>query len=96
MLIIGLWLVTATALAGQWLPPSRRWFGFVCGLGFGLAGVGLLLGGSQHALTAIGGIGYQLLFPIWGVLIGRRFGAIRSEATASTLAGSATAAEGAG
>jgi hypothetical protein len=96
MLIIGLWLVAATALAGQWLTPAKRWFGFVCGLGFGLAGVGLLLGGSQHSLTTVGGIGYQLLFPIWGVSIGRRFGAIRSEATGSSLAVSVTAAEGRG
>jgi hypothetical protein len=96
MLIIGFWLVAATALAGQWLTPGRRWFGFVCGLGFGLAGIGLLLGGSQHSLTTVGGIGYQLLFPIWGVLIGRRFRTIRSEATASSVAASARAAEGAG
>lgn len=91
MLTIGLWLAAATALAGKWLTPGRRWFGFVCGLGFGLAGIGLLLGGSQSSLTTVGGIGYQLLFPIWGVLIGRRFGAIRSEDTASSVAASAAA-----
>jgi hypothetical protein len=96
MLIIGLWLAAATALAGQWLTPGRRWFGFACGLGLGLAGIGLLLGGSQYSLTTVGGIGYQLLLPIWGVLIGRRFRAIRSEPTASSLAASAPAAQEAG
>lgn len=96
MLIIGSRLAAATALAGQWLPPGRRWFGFVCGLGVGLAGIGLLLGGNQHSLTTVGGIGYQLLFPIWGVLIGRRFGATRSQATASSVAASALAAREAG
>jgi hypothetical protein len=94
MLVIGLWLIGATALAGQWLRPVGRWLGLVCGIGFALAGTGLLLGGSEHSLTTVGGIGYQLLFPIWGLLVGRGFTAIRSEATALSVAASEPAAEG--
>lgn len=81
MLLFGGWLAGAAALAGAWLTPVPRWLGVVCGVGWVLAGVGLLVGGSEHPLTAIGGIGYQLLFPIWGLVIGRRFTALRSETT---------------
>jgi predicted outer membrane lipoprotein len=31
----------------------------------------MLLGGVNHPLTYLGGIGYQLLFPAWAYLLGR-------------------------
>jgi hypothetical protein len=43
-----------------------------------LSGVGLLLGGASHPLTYLGGIGYTFLFPIWGLVMGRRFAVLRS------------------
>jgi hypothetical protein len=79
MVVIGLWLIGAPVLAGPWLTPIPRWLGVVCGLAWALEGVGLLTGGSQNPLTTIGGIGVQLLFPIWGAVVGRRFAAIRSD-----------------
>jgi hypothetical protein len=78
MLVIGLWLIGAPVLAGPWLTPIPRWLGIVCGLAWALEGLGLLAGGSQNALTTIGGIGAQIIFPIWGALVGRQFAAIRS------------------
>jgi len=79
MLIFGLWLMAAPVLAGPWLTPIPRWLGVVCGLAWVLEGLGLLTGGSQNPLTTIGGIGVQLLFPIWGAVVSRRFAAIRSD-----------------
>jgi hypothetical protein len=73
MLVFGLWLAGAPLLAGPWLTPIPRWLGVVCGLGWTLSGVGLLLGGSTHPLVAPGGIGYQLLFPVWGLVVARLF-----------------------
>jgi hypothetical protein len=69
MLVFGLWLAGAPLLAGPWLTPIPRWLGVACGLGWSVAGFGLLLGGSTHPLVAPGGIGYQLLFPVWGLVI---------------------------
>jgi hypothetical protein len=83
MVVFGSWLAVAPILAGRWLPPVPRWLGVACGLGWAVAGIGLLLGGSTHPLVAPGGIGYQLLFPAWGLLIARRFRAIGSEAAPS-------------
>jgi hypothetical protein len=79
MLVFGLWLVAALILAGPWLTPIHRSLGVVGGLAWAVAGAGLLLGGGSHPLTIVGGIGFQLLFPIWGVLIGRLFAVIRSD-----------------
>jgi hypothetical protein len=77
---IGAWLIGAPLLAGPWLPTIHRLVGTLSGIGWVLLGLGLLLGGVNHPLTYIGGIGYQLLFPVWGLLMGRRFGILRSQA----------------
>jgi hypothetical protein len=78
MIAYGAWIVGAAVLAGPWLTAVPRWFGAVRGLGWLLAGVGFLLGGAEHPVTYIGAIGYQLLYPIWGLTIGRRFAAVRA------------------
>ena len=70
--VIGLWLAGATLLAGPWLPPVLRWIGAFCGLEFVLIAAGMLLGGVNHPLTYLGGVGYQLLFPAWAYLLGQR------------------------
>jgi hypothetical protein len=40
-------------------------------------GIGILLGGLNNPLTYVGGVGYQLLFPIWGFLMARLFDRLR-------------------
>jgi len=76
LFVMGMWLSGANLLAGAWLTPLVRWLGVVAGIGFILFGLGLLLGGVSHPLTYAGGIGYQILFPIWAFLLGRRLTAI--------------------
>ena len=76
VVVMGMWLSGANLLAGAWLTPLVRWLGVVAGIGFILFGLGLLLGGVSHPLTYAGGIGYQILFPIWAFLLGRRLTAI--------------------
>jgi hypothetical protein len=71
VILIGAWLVGAPLLAGPWLPTLLRWFGAACGAGFIVFGIGLLLGGAYHPLTIVGGLGYQIAFPIWALLISR-------------------------
>ena len=77
LLVIGAWLVGAPVLADPWMTALCRVFGVVSGVGFIVFGVGLLAGGVSHPLTYLGGIGYQVAFPIWGLLMGRLFGSIR-------------------
>lgn len=77
-MLIGGWLIGAPLLAGPWLPRLHRWLGVISGAGFILLGVGLLLGGSSHPVTYLGGVGYQLAFPIWGFLMARQFGSLRA------------------
>jgi hypothetical protein len=76
--VFGAWLVGAPALAGTWLPTGARLLGVACGLAWAVSGVGLLLGGASHPLAYLSGIGYTFLFPIWGLVMGRRFAALRS------------------
>ncbi len=76
LVVIGLWVAGANLLAGGWLTRSLRWLGVAAGIGFVLLGLGLLLGGMQHPLTYLGGLGYQILFPIWAFLMARLLGAI--------------------
>ena len=71
VILIGAWLVGAPLLAGPWLPPLLRWLGAACGVGFIVFGIGQLLGGAFHPLTIAGGLGYQIVFPVWSLLIGR-------------------------
>jgi len=75
--VIGLWLIGAPILAGSWLTLTPRWLGVICGLAWLVESIGLLTQGTQSSVTTIGGIGVQVLFPIWGVVIGRLFAAIR-------------------
>lgn len=70
-ILIGGWLAGAPLLAGPWLPTPLRWLGAACGVGFIVFGIGQLLGGVYHPLTILGGLGYQIAFPIWALLIGR-------------------------
>ena len=72
-IVIGLWLVGAPLLAGPWLPGPLRWLGALGGLGFVLTGVGLLAGGTTNPLTWLGGVGFELVFPIWALLMSRIF-----------------------
>jgi hypothetical protein len=71
LIVIGSWLIGAPLLAGPWLTMPLRWLGAACGLCFALLGAGLLIGGGFHPLSIIGGLGYQIAFPIWALLIGR-------------------------
>jgi hypothetical protein len=80
MVAIGLWLVGAAALAGPWLSTLPRTLGIICGIGWCLASVGLLTQSNTSVLVSIGGIGYQLLSPIWGLSIARRFATVRRSA----------------
>jgi len=77
--VIGLWIAGASLLAGPWLG-WQRWLGVVTGVGWALAGIGLLAGGMNHPLSYAGGIGYLLVFPIWAFLMGRLFSAIAADA----------------
>lgn len=71
--VIGLWIAGASLLAGSWLPAVTRWLGIVAGLGTVLMSIGLLLGGVNHVLTYVGGVGYQVLLPIWAFFLARVF-----------------------
>jgi hypothetical protein len=79
-IFIGAWLVGAPLLAGPWLPTGLRWLGAVDGLGWLVFGAGLLAGGAFHPLTYLGGVGYQVLFPIWMWLVGRHLQRIAASA----------------
>ena len=77
---IGAWLIGAPLLAGPWLPGPLRWLGALSGLGFVAFGLGLLGGGVNDPLTYVGGIGYQILFPVWAFLFARLLGTRRRQA----------------
>ena len=70
LVVIGLWVAGANQLAGPWLSWVR-WLGVVSGLGFVGLAIGLLLGGMDHPLTYLGGIGYEIVLPIWALLVAR-------------------------
>jgi hypothetical protein len=74
-IVIGLWVAGANLLAGSWLGWIR-WLGVVSGLGFVVLAAGLLRGGVNDALTAVGGIGYQVVLPVWAFVMARLFGRI--------------------
>jgi hypothetical protein len=77
LLVMGAWITGAPPLAGPWLPVPLRWLGAIAGLGFIALGVGQLLGGPNQPLTYVGGLGYQVLFPIWAFLLARRLEDLR-------------------
>lgn len=70
LVVIGLWVAGANLLAGPWLNWVR-WLGVVSGIGSVVLAIGLLLGGINHPLTYVGGIGNQLVFPVWALLMAR-------------------------
>ena len=70
---IGLWIAGANLLAGPWLNWVR-WLGIVTGMGFVVLGIGLLMGGQDHPLTYLGGVGYEIVLPIWAFLMARLLG----------------------
>jgi len=73
VVVIGSWVAGANLLAGPWLG-GLRWLGVLSGMGWVVLAIGLLLGGVNHPLTYVGGIGYSLTFPIWAYLMAREFG----------------------
>jgi len=73
LIVIGLWVAGANLLAGPWLSWVR-WLGVVSGLGFVVLGIGLLAGGVDHPLTLLGGIGSEVVLPIWAFLMARLLG----------------------
>jgi hypothetical protein len=81
MVGFGLWVAAASVLAGRWLTAVPRWLGILAGLAWMVVGATLILAGGGNPATTIAGLGFQVLFPIWGAVIGRRFAAIRSNPT---------------
>ena len=92
--VIGLWIAGASLLAGRWLPIGVRALGIVAGIGTVIMSAGLLSSGVNDTLTYIGGVGYQIVLPVWAWLLSRVFrGAIAASAAPATPAvGGATAA----
>jgi len=76
LVAMGSWLGGASLLAGAWLSPPLRWTGATAGLAFIVFAGGLLLGGVNHPLTYVGGIGYQIVFPAWAFFLGRLFAGV--------------------
>ena len=71
--VIGLWIAGASLLAGRWLPPLVRSLGIVAGVGVVVMAAGILRGGYLDDLTNVGGVGYQIVLPVWAFLLGRVF-----------------------
>jgi len=71
LVVVGLWLTGAPPLAGPWLPGPLRWLGAAGGLGAVLIGVGLIAAGLGHPVTQVGGLAFDLLFPVWALLLAR-------------------------
>src|SRR5689334_21941721 len=72
-IVIGLWIAGASALAGPWLPRTPRILGIIAGVGTVLMSIGLLVGGGYHPLTYLGGVGYQIILPLWAFMLARVF-----------------------
>ncbi len=67
---IGLWIAGANLLAGPWLG-QERWLGVAAGLAVVVFAAGLLRGGVDTALTALGGFGFLVLVPVWALPMAR-------------------------
>jgi hypothetical protein len=80
--VIGAWIGGASLLAGRWLPLPVRSLGVVAGAGTIVMSIGLLLGGVNHPLTYAGGLGYQVVLPVWAFLLARVFRRSAGQATA--------------
>jgi len=78
LVYVGLWMAGANLLAGSWLTWVRL-LGVVTGIGFVLLGVGLLVGGQNNPITYAGGIGYELVLPIWAFLMARLLGRLADQ-----------------
>lgn len=85
-LYIGLWIAGANLLAGPWLG-WERWLGLVAGLGVAAFSTGMLLGGVEHVLTYVGGIGYQVLLPLWAFFMARLLARRTAAAAVPLVAG---------
>ena len=72
-IVFGAWILGASLLAGPWLPSRPRWLGVLAGAGTVTSAMGLLMGGVDHPLTWVGGLGYEIAWPIWAFLLGRVF-----------------------
>jgi hypothetical protein len=67
---IGLWITGANLLAGRWLGPER-WLGALAGLALTIFAFGLLVGGVDTGWAALGGFGFLVVVPVWGLLMAR-------------------------
>jgi hypothetical protein len=76
---IGLWIAGANLLAGPWLA-WERWLGVLVGVGAVIFSLGLLQGGIETPMTYVGGLAYQVLLPIWALLMARRLTEVLHEA----------------
>ena len=76
---IGAWVAGANLLAGPWLNWIR-WLGVIAGVGGLVMAFGLLVGGVDTGWTYLGGVGYQVVLPIWAFLMARLLGAHRPAA----------------
>ena len=84
--VIGLWIAGASLLAGRWLPPLVRALGIVAGVGVVVMAVGILRAGYQDMLTNVGGVGYQILLPVWAWRLSTVFRAAADSATPAASA----------
>lgn len=87
--LIGLWIAGASLLAGAWLPLGVRSLGIVTGIGLVVMGYGLIQGGYSNLWANAGGTGFQVVLPVWALLLGRVF---RARVAAGTMAASEAAA----
>lgn len=87
--LVGLWIAGASLLAGAWLPLGVRSLGIVTGIGLVVMGYGLIQGGYSNLWANAGGTGFQVVLPVWALLLGR---VLRARVAAGTMAASEAAA----
>lgn len=71
--IIGVWLIMTglLALAGSRLPRRLAWLSIGAGIALILIIMGFWIGGQEHPLTTIGGLGAFLGILAWSLWLGR-------------------------